>query len=120
MKELKFKAWDKVKMKMFKPLAITFDTQSLSPFALSVPGRSWEPIHKFELLQYTGLSDKFGVEVFQEDLFEIDASLYRVVWSETHAGFILLDVRSSTTEDITRVSKEAILGNSFQNRELIE
>ena len=40
MREIKFRVWDKVRQKMFKPQAISFDTQTLAPFAVSVPGRS--------------------------------------------------------------------------------
>lgn len=63
MKEIKFRVWDKVSQKMFKPQAITFHTQTPAPFAVSVQGRSWEPAEKFELLQWTGLSDAKGADV---------------------------------------------------------
>lgn len=119
MLELKFKAWDKVKMKMLRPLGITFDTQSLAPFAVSVPGRSWEPIHKYELLQFTGLSDKNAVEVYQGDLFNIDSILYRVIWDKASASFRLQSVKSSSSRDLSVVSGEVIQGNVYQNRELL-
>lgn len=119
MLELKFKAWDKVKMKMFRPLAITFDTQSLAPFAVSVPGRSWEPIHKYELLQFTGLSDKNGVEVYQGDLFKIDSIFYRVIWDNESTSFKLQSVVNSSTRDLSVVLCELLQGNIYQDSELL-
>lgn len=116
---LKFKAWDKVKKQMFRPLAITFDTQSSALFAVSVPGRSWEPIHKYEILQYTGLTDKNGAEVFQGDLFEIESSLYRVIWAEETAGFKLQNVENFLTREIIEVSGKELRGNVYQNSELL-
>jgi hypothetical protein len=120
MKELKLRVWDKVKHRMFKPLAITFDTQSLAPFAVSVPGRSWEPIHKYEILQSTGLSDQNGSEVYQCDLITISSTLYLVIWNEQTASFELQDVKNSSKRIVTDVIQGVIVGNQFENVELLD
>jgi hypothetical protein len=119
MKEIKLKVWDKVKKRMFKPLAITFDIQSQNPFAVSIPGRSWEPIHKFEILQNTGLTDKNGVEVYQGDLFEIESNLFKVIWNDSMGCFSLQGIKSSSTQMITKVLQEEIRGNIYQNSDLL-
>ncbi len=118
MLNLKFKAWDKVKLKMVKPLAITFDTQSSALFAISVPGRSWEPIHKYVLLLYTGLMDRNGVEVYQDDLVEIESCLFRVIWDEKTASFKLQNHENSSTREIMGISDNELRGNIYQNNEL--
>lgn len=120
MSNLKFKAWDKVKMKMFKPLAITFDIQSSAPFAISIPGRSWEPIHKYVLLLYTGLMDKNGAEVYQDDLVEIESCMYRVIWNEKTASFNLQNHENSITREIMELSGSELRGNIYQNHTLWE
>lgn len=117
---LKFKAWDKVRLKMVIPLAITFDTQSSALFAISVPGRSWEPIHKYALLLYTGLTDKNGVEVYQDDLVEIESCLFRVIWDEKTASFKLQNRESTFTREIMDISDNELRGNIYQNNALWE
>ncbi|ODA38872.1 YopX family protein [Desulfosporosinus sp. BG] len=115
MRKLKLKVWDKVKEKMLKPQAISFDTQSSAPFAVSVPGRSWEPIGKFELLQWTGFSDENGIDVYEGDLVKISAVIYKTIWNETQMMFELIELGSSSKLNITSTVFGSVIGNEFEN-----
>ncbi|MGC7872143.1 YopX family protein [Desulfosporosinus sp. SYSU MS00001] len=115
MKELKFRVWDKVRQKMFKPQAISFDTQTLAPFAVSVPGRSWEPAEKFDLLQWTGLSDAKGSNVYEGDVISISSVMYQVIWNKSIGGFELLEAGSSFKRNIIDVGIGEIVGDPYQN-----
>lgn len=114
MRQLKFKVWDKVKEKMLKPQAISFDTQSSIPFAVSVPGGSWEPIGKFQLLQWTGFSDINGTDVYEGDLVKASSVIYKVIWNATLATFELIEQGSSTKRDLSTVECGGVIGNDFQ------
>jgi len=120
LREVKFKVWDKVKGKMLKPQAISFDTQSSALFAVSVPGRSWEPIGKFELLQWTGFSDKDGINVYEGDLVEISSVIYKVIWNETLATFELVELGSSSSRNISAIKCGCVIGNEFENANLYQ
>ena len=120
MKEIKFRVWDKVKQKMFKPQAITFDTQTLVPFAVSVPGCSWEPARKFELQQWTGLPDANGTDVYEGDFIKISSTIYKVIWNNSTASFDLVEPGSSLNRSISDVGIGDIVGNQYQNANLLQ
>lgn len=119
MKELKFRVWDKLKQNMFKPRAIAFDTQSLAP-AICVPGRSWEPAGKFELLQWTGLADANGIDVYEGDFIKISSTIYKVIWNQVTARFELAGPENSLNRSINDVGAGDIVGNQYQNAELLK
>lgn len=120
MRELKFRVWDKVTKKMLKPQALSFDIQSSVPFAVSVPGKSWEPVRKFELLQWTGFCDENGIDVYEADLVQISSDIYKIIWNQTLATYELVKLGSSSSCNIGAItSGGAVIGNEFQNHGLI-
>lgn len=118
MREQKFRVWDRIQEKMLKPQALSFDMQSSAPFAVSVPGRSWEPIGKYILMQWTGFSDSNGIEVYEGDLVRISSIIYKVVWNKTLATFELLELGSFSKCEISTVECSVIIGNEFQKSNL--
>ena len=70
MREIKFRAWDKIQKKM-------------------IP--EWFSIHKnhepLEFMQFTGLKDKNGKEIYEGDVVKGD---YRVIWKQKFASFGLV------------------------------
>lgn len=115
MKEIKFKVWDTVRQCMYKPQGISFDPNSLAPFAIKVHGRSWEPVGKFRLLQWTGFSDSNGADIFEGDLVRISSTIYEVGWNEGAASFCLIELGSTSSRSINDASISYIVGNQFEN-----
>ena len=74
------------------------------------------------LMQYTGLKDKNGREIYEGDIVKIDGSkkLRRVFWDD--AGFYIDGEDENTKEDLMYsvfYKVITIIGNIFQNPELL-
>ena len=118
MKRLKFRVWNKVSKKMHNPQAISFDIQNCNPFAVSIPAKSWDPAEKYELLQWTGLRDESGTDVYEADLVLIDYEIYRVHWHESEAAFKLISLKGSLEKDAGLLPTGKIIGNTYETENL--
>jgi uncharacterized phage protein (TIGR01671 family) len=124
MREIKFRAWDKkAKIMLYNPAVKYYDG-------------SYE-IHDFPLMQYTGLKDKNGKEIYEGDIIKIqgkiDPSHYekeflteQVEWVDgmgcwnitTH---MLYNALGQTLENKYAMRSElTVIGNIYENPELLK
>ncbi len=116
MRELKFRAWNVVTktmidLKKVTPLALNMDTDGLFiPFS-----------DGFHIMQYTGLKDKNGVEIFEGDIVECCTRNYEVFYYEELTRFRLRS--DNISYFVTREMGEhflKVIGNIHENPELLE
>ncbi len=74
MREIKFRAWDRATKLMF----VIFDNEGENWF---LP--KWKS--NYEVMEFTGLLDEEGKEIYEGDLAENDGRIYQVVWMPNHA-----------------------------------
>lgn len=74
-REIKFRAWHKEKRKMFPVTTIQFPTTFNPGYAGTLKEDGFDTLYPFEeaviLMQYTGLKDKNGKEIYEGDVVEL-------------------------------------------------
>ena len=132
MREIKFRAWDKKKKKWlhgYKELGgchILGETILLGEWCSVEMAR----LNDIEVMQYTGLKDKNGKEIYEGDLLKYinpknqrkEQPLHEVKWSDGKAKFVFIPIGGDGTDNphgMCSVERFEIIGNIYENPDLI-
>ena len=108
MRDIKFRAWDKINKRWIKHFNIDL---------LDIP-----QMQNVELMQYNGLKDWNGVEIYECDILTSAFSKRIIIFNENNCSFMLKDIElrnelfSLTNEKCKNLE---IIGNIYENKELI-
>ena len=132
MRGIKFRAWDKTK-KMFLPFNV-FAAYTALPDCLITMVEDWENYrvgefgytNYFELMQFTGLKDKNGKEIYAGDVikhkfkraWQTDEHTSTVVWEQDWCCYYGYDGRAyhRLRDDVIY----EVIGNIHENPELLK
>jgi uncharacterized phage protein (TIGR01671 family) len=129
MREIKFRAWDKYDSRMFEVDTIDFKSGALTE--RTKPGISTPHLPEdCTLMQYTGLKDKNGKEIFEGDIFNCiyhqdgHTDKYEVVYHPRWTGFFLRRIgecsQTGVHQTVSDVARYEVIGNIHENPELLK
>jgi uncharacterized phage protein (TIGR01671 family) len=124
MRTIKFRAWNKVSEEM-----TYFDFNSIIKKQDALYSIHDEYCNSNVTMQYTGLKDKNGKEIYEGDILKSNASYDRVFWNEDKWSFEVMkrhDIKGGwIVGHISNGLKIAaeyneVIGNIYENPELIK
>lgn len=126
MREIKFRAWDKNTKIMIPWDHLVKSRISFRTFRWALVSENSENI---ELMQYTGLKDKNGIEIYEGDILraadgyagviEYDSNRAQYFGRNTKLNYIDEEYDTLYTEDGSFKTAE-IIGNRYENPELLK
>lgn len=109
MRQIKFRAWDKDSKHVY-------DLKALPVGELQRLNELGDPV-----MQFTGLLDKNGKEIYEDDVVEIDlVGKCRVVYLDHSMKFYFQTLEDFNGQFVASVDKINLIGNVYENPELLK
>lgn len=128
MREIRFKAFDKVMEKMYEVGYVDFPKERVQ-LAHIIDGICYavyiSPLKYVQLLQYTGLKDKNGMEIYEGDIIKSEENIVsKIVYDEASFKSVWVHndhlVNCVLDNLFIRTLNPVVIGNIYENPELLK
>ena len=118
MREIKFRAWSKIEGKM-KYYDRDCSSPNMTLNGVLIDGYSSNVSYQYELMQYTGLKDKNGKEIYEGDIVRhCEGDGWVVEWEISEAvGYAWSGFPGFCKSEWSKIE---VIGNVHENKELLE
>lgn len=123
MREIKFRAWDKIDEKLWNVISIDFIKGEVTLLNEYTKESYIREIDEVELMQYTGLKDKNGKEIYGGDIVEIISQVtmrYEKGKIIFDCGCYFVNYGWNTHLLFEFLNDIKVVGNIYENQELLE
>ena len=123
MREYKFRAYDLQRRRMRYDITgfEFFNNGEMS--GVFIGGDLYDE-KEIAIMQYTGLHDKNGKEIYEGDILQIDVDKAWVMWNDKYGYFQLVPIGdyyfdSDVIGQALEYTKPEVIGNIYENKELL-
>lgn len=134
MREIKFRAWDKENKKMREVTCINFYDEYIYCDETASGEYTRLPIYETPLMQYTGLKDKNGVEIYEGDVFGLlggdverpnEYEFHAKVYFDNDFSAFCVELYNGGWEYLSDYldnpkNEREVIGNIYENPELVK
>lgn len=127
MREIKFRAWDKKERRFLNEDEFVIDNNG--KVYLWNENNTLSFIYNIELMQYTGLKDKNGKEIYEGDVVAYDLGFddektenYKIIFDNKQCAYFMFPLNDkSRLRHFTYSAKNdcEVIGNIYENTELL-
>lgn len=126
MREIKFRAWDNENNQMLDVQELNFE-DCFYGGEMKIKTTMYNDYFdnkEMPLMQYTGLHDKNGKEIYEGDILQIDIERAWVMWNERYGYFELAPIGdyyfdSNVIGQAIEYTDATVIGNIYENKELL-
>lgn len=128
MRQYKFRAWDKKNKQMKIPTQLQMCYFKTLPHApqgqivdifLNNDNESYFP-NEVELMQYTGLKDKNGKEIYEGDIILVARIKSEIIFNKETASFAAKYDEEIISDHLFGAEFCEVIGNIYENKELMK